>query len=73
MLFRSRGAILTMPVYSSFGDADEFLSRHLDWLKERVFFPGAREVWTEHIASATGEPLNPRYFVEASTATPDPG
>jgi predicted metal-dependent hydrolase len=31
-----RGAILTMPVYSSFTDADEFLSRHLDWLKERV-------------------------------------
>ena len=31
-----RGAMLTMPVYSSFGDADEFLSRHLDWLKERV-------------------------------------
>jgi predicted metal-dependent hydrolase len=31
-----RGAILTMPLYSSFGDADEFLSRHLDWLKERV-------------------------------------
>jgi predicted metal-dependent hydrolase len=31
-----RGAVLTMPVYSSFSDADEFLSRHLDWLKERV-------------------------------------
>jgi predicted metal-dependent hydrolase len=31
-----RGAILTMPVYSSFANADEFLSRHLDWLKERV-------------------------------------
>ena len=31
-----RGAILTMPIYSSFADADEFLSRHLDWLKERV-------------------------------------
>src|SRR6188474_1197100 len=31
-----RGAILTMPVYSSFAEADEFLSRHLDWLKERV-------------------------------------
>jgi len=31
-----RGAILTMPVYSSFADADEFLSRHVDWLKERV-------------------------------------
>jgi predicted metal-dependent hydrolase len=25
-----------MPLYSSFADADEFLSRHLDWLKERV-------------------------------------
>ena len=31
-----RGAALTMPLYSSFADADEFLSRHLDWLKERV-------------------------------------
>jgi predicted metal-dependent hydrolase len=31
-----RGAVLTMPVYSSFAEADEFLSRHLDWLKERV-------------------------------------
>jgi predicted metal-dependent hydrolase len=31
-----RGAVLTMPVYSSYGEADEFLSRHLDWLKERV-------------------------------------
>lgn len=31
-----RGAVLTMPLYSSFGDADEFLSRHIGWLKERV-------------------------------------
>src|SRR5690348_18498247 len=31
-----RGAVLTMPVYSSFADADEFLSRHLGWLKYRV-------------------------------------
>jgi len=31
-----RGAVLTMPLHSSFADADEFLSRHLDWLKERV-------------------------------------
>ncbi|HEX2446616.1 MAG TPA: SprT family zinc-dependent metalloprotease [Methyloceanibacter sp.] len=31
-----RGAVLTMPLYASFADADEFLSRHLDWLKERV-------------------------------------
>jgi peptidyl-dipeptidase A len=38
-----------------------------DWLKSRVFRPGASQVWTEHITSATGEPLNPNYFVEAST------
>ncbi|ODA66330.1 hypothetical protein A7A08_02728 [Methyloligella halotolerans] len=31
-----RGAVLTVPAYSSFADADEFLSRHLDWLKERL-------------------------------------
>ena len=31
-----RGAVLTVPVYSSFADADAFLSRHLDWLKERL-------------------------------------
>jgi hypothetical protein len=31
-----RGAVLTMPTYSSFADAEEFLSRHLDWLKARV-------------------------------------
>jgi predicted metal-dependent hydrolase len=31
-----RGAVLTMPAYSSFAEADEFLSRHFDWLKERV-------------------------------------
>ncbi len=31
-----RGAMLTMPIYSSYADADEFLSRHLDWLKERL-------------------------------------
>ena len=31
-----RGAILTMPLYSSYAEADEFLSRHLDWLKERL-------------------------------------
>ena len=31
-----RGAVLTMPLYTSYADADEFLSRHLDWLKERV-------------------------------------
>jgi predicted metal-dependent hydrolase len=31
-----RGVVLTMPAYSSFSEAEEFLSRHLDWLKARV-------------------------------------
>ncbi len=37
-----------------------------DWLKKQVFQPGARHAWTEHIVAATGEPLNPSYFVSAS-------
>ena len=32
----SRGAVLTLPSYASYAEAEEFLSRHLDWLKERV-------------------------------------
>jgi peptidyl-dipeptidase A len=35
------------------------------WLIERVFKPGAREDWAGHVARATGEPLNPKYFVKA--------
>ncbi len=35
-----------------------------DWLKGRFFHSGARQDWAAHVASATGEPLNPRYFVE---------
>jgi predicted metal-dependent hydrolase len=31
-----RGAVLTMPCYASFAEADAFLSRHLAWLKERL-------------------------------------
>jgi predicted metal-dependent hydrolase len=31
-----RGAVLTMPLYSSYAEADDFLSRHLTWLKERL-------------------------------------
>jgi predicted metal-dependent hydrolase len=31
-----RGAVLAMPVYSSITEAEEFLSRHLGWLKERL-------------------------------------
>jgi peptidyl-dipeptidase A len=35
-----------------------------DWLRENFFRAGSRQEWSAHIASATGEPLNPRYFVE---------
>ncbi len=35
-----------------------------EWLVERVFRQGATEVWSKHVESATGEPLNTRYFVE---------
>jgi len=31
-----RGAVLTMPAYSSLREAEQFLSRHLEWLKERL-------------------------------------
>ncbi len=33
------------------------------WLIERVFKPGAREDWSGHVKTATGEALNPKYFV----------
>jgi peptidyl-dipeptidase A len=35
------------------------------WLRERVFHPGARENWQSHVRSATGEPLDPGYFVRS--------
>jgi peptidyl-dipeptidase A len=35
------------------------------WLIDRVFSPGASLDWRSLIEQATGEPLNPRYFVEA--------
>ena len=31
-----RSAVLTVPSYSSLADAEQFLSRHMDWLKERL-------------------------------------
>lgn len=37
------------------------------WLVERVFKPGAREDWAGHVRTATGEPLNPKYFVRAAS------
>ena len=36
-----------------------------NWLRERFFWPGAREDWSAHVKTATGEALNPRYFVDA--------
>ncbi|MCJ7512325.1 MAG: hypothetical protein MUO23_05080, partial [Anaerolineales bacterium] len=35
------------------------------WLKDRIFLPGATHDWEAHVASATGEPLNPAYFARA--------
>jgi peptidyl-dipeptidase A len=35
------------------------------WLRERVFRPGAKVDWRRHVEAATGEPLNPQYFVRA--------
>jgi peptidyl-dipeptidase A len=35
------------------------------WLMERVFKPGAREDWGGHVKTATGEPLNSKYFVRS--------
>lgn len=34
------------------------------WLKERFFKPGALHTWNDLVVRATGEPLNPKYFVE---------
>ena len=34
------------------------------FFRERIFAPGASLPWNEHLARATGEPLNPRWFVE---------
>jgi peptidyl-dipeptidase A len=35
-----------------------------DYLRRKVFGPGARYHWNEMIERATGEPLTPKYFVE---------
>jgi peptidyl-dipeptidase A len=35
-----------------------------DYLREKVFGPGALYYWNDMIKRATGEPLTPRYFVE---------
>ncbi len=38
------------------------------WLRERFFAPGNREPWAGHVRSATGEPLDPQYFVRSLQA-----
>ncbi len=35
------------------------------WLIENFFASGAREDWSAHVKTATGEPLNANYFVQA--------
>ena len=35
------------------------------WLVERIFSPGASLDWRTLVEKATGEVLNPRYFVES--------
>lgn len=35
------------------------------WLEERVFHSGASQPWPEHIRTATGEALDPNYFVDS--------
>ena len=50
-------------------DSDENLSYVGDkrlgrYLKKNIFAPGALYQWNEMITRATGEPLNPNYFVE---------
>ncbi|HEY69803.1 MAG TPA: M3 family oligoendopeptidase [Anaerolineae bacterium] len=35
------------------------------WMRERIIKSGATEVWSQHVISATGEPLNPDYFLQS--------
>lgn len=38
-----------------------------DWLQENVFRSGASQAWPEHIVAATGQPLDPKYFLDSLT------
>ncbi|TCS96675.1 peptidyl-dipeptidase A [Hazenella coriacea] len=45
--------------------SDEMFTKKTgQFFMENVFFPGDRYNWQELINQATGEPLNPKYFVE---------
>jgi peptidyl-dipeptidase A len=37
------------------------------WLRQGLFEQGARRPWNEALAHLTGEPLQPRYFIEQFT------
>jgi peptidyl-dipeptidase A len=39
-----------------------------EYLKEKIFMPGASLRWDDLIKHATGEPLTPKYFVEEFVA-----
>lgn len=36
-----------------------------EWLVDKFFKPGAKDDWSEHVRMATGEKLNPDYFVRS--------
>lgn len=38
------------------------------WLESKLFAPGAREPWSAHVVSATGQPLDPHAFVSGLKA-----
>jgi peptidyl-dipeptidase A len=38
------------------------------WLRDRIFRMGAKDDWATHVETATGEPLDPQYFVQAVSA-----
>ena len=38
------------------------------FMKEKIFLPGATKYWNTMIEEATGEPLNPKYFVDQFVA-----
>lgn len=35
-----------------------------DFFRNRIFFPGAGKAWNDRLAEATGEKLNPKYFLD---------
>jgi peptidyl-dipeptidase A len=40
-----------------------------EWLRQRIFRPGASQDWAGHIATASGEPLKPGYFIASVSAS----